>query len=223
MNTRNILICPTRGRDDLHRMLAASWLPTRQFSRLVFVVPEEQRAMYSTVAGCEYLYHPANGIRGMTEPLNWAAMQLVDQADALMALGHDTIIRTADWEARVDSHISTKAVIYPDDGIQHERLPTVAWLDARVVKALGYMAPPSIRHLYIDNFWHALGNNLESIKYLPDVLFDHIHPCVGKRAWDETTGALNTREAYLAGKDQFLAYMCSRFFRDLDKAKAAMQ
>jgi hypothetical protein len=204
-------------------MLADSWFETRENTRLVFVVPEEQRAMYSTVGGCEYLYHLASGVRGMTEPLNWAAMQLVDQADALMALGHDTIIRTQDWMFRVEEWVGRKAVIYPDDGIQHERLPTSAWLDARVVKALGYMAPPSIRHLYIDNFWHTLGCNLNSIKYLPDVLFEHIHPCVGKRAWDETTGALNTREAYLAGKDQFLAYMCSLFFRDLDKAKAAMQ
>jgi hypothetical protein len=178
--------------------------------------------MYSTEPLCEYFYHPSIGVRGMTEPLNWAAMQLVDEADSLMALGHDTIIHTPLWEEKVMEWVGQKAVIYPDDGIQHERLPTSAWLDARVVKALGYMAPPSIRHLYIDNFWHTLGCNLDSIKHLPDVLFEHIHPCVGKRAWDETTGLLNSREAYHAGKDQFLAYMCSRFFRDLDKAKAAM-
>jgi hypothetical protein len=220
---RIVLICPTRGRDDLHRMLAESWLASRWYSRLVFVVPEEHRQMYREVAGCEYLYHPVAGITGMTLPLNWAAMQLVDQADSLMALGHDTIIKTMDWERLVMAHVGKKAVIYPDDGIQHEWLPTMAWLDARVVKALGYMAPPSIKHLYIDNFWHTLGSNLESIKYLPDVYFEHVHPTVGKRAWDETTGQLNTREAYQAGKDQFLAYMCSRFFRDLDKAKAAMQ
>lgn len=220
---RIVIICPTRGRDDLHRMLAQSFLEKpHEHSRLVFVVDEDERNRYQEVAGCEYLYRPSTGELGATAPLNWAAMQLVDTADVLAMVGHDTLIRTREWEQIVSTAMEKSLLAYPDDCIQRGNLATNIFMDARIVKALGYMAPPSIRHLFIDNFWMQLGGALRSISYLPGVVFEHIHPIVGKRMWDETTTALNTRKAYHDGEAQFRAYMADRFEIDLAKVLEKM-
>jgi hypothetical protein len=220
---RIIIICPTRGRDDLHRMLAESFLEKpHEHSRLVFVVDEDERNRYQEVAGCEYLYRPSTGELGATAPLNWAAMQLADTADVLAMVGHDTVIRTPGWEINVQLGLQNFLMVYPDDGIQRGNLPTNIFMDARMVRALGYMAPPSIKHLFIDNFWLELGRRLNSIAFLPGVVFEHIHPIVGKRMWDETTTALNTRKAYHDGQDQFLCYMACNFDQDVALVEGAL-
>jgi hypothetical protein len=203
--------------------LAESFLAAgHKHSRLVFVVAEECRGQYLEVAGCEYLYHPNPGITGMTKPLNYGADRVMEQADIMVAVGHDVVIRTKDWEQQVLAAHEKVLVSYPDDGLNGGNLATAAFLDARIVRALGYMAPPSIRHLYIDNWWMAVGRGLNSLAYLPGVYWEHIHPFAGKREMDETTGAVNTYARHMEDRDAFHRYLGTSFSDDMAKIREAL-
>jgi hypothetical protein len=65
-----------------------------------------------------------------------------------------------------------------------------------IVKALGGMVPPRMKHLYLDNFWKKLGEDLKIITYLDGVIIEHMHPIAGKAEWDEGYKEVNAQEVY---------------------------
>lgn len=77
-------------------------------------------------------------------------------------------------------------VVYGNDLLQGERLPTVPGISANIVRELGWFAPPALGHLYCDNFWLELGRRSGRIQYLPDVHIEHRHPDAGKGQPDQT-------------------------------------
>jgi hypothetical protein len=65
-----------------------------------------------------------------------------------------------------------------------------------IVSALGGMVPPKLRHLYLDNFWKKLGEDLGNLVYLDQIIIEHCHPLAGKAEWDEGYRSVNAREVY---------------------------
>ena len=53
-----------------------------------------------------------------------------------------------------------------------------------IINALGYMAPPTLQHLFVDNVWYAWGRNT-SMKYLEETHIEHMHPIAEKAEWDD--------------------------------------
>ena len=53
------------------------------------------------------------------------------------------------------------------------------------------MAPQVMRHLYLDNFWKHLGEQTGGLRYLGDVVIEHLHPVAGKAPWDHRYAAVN--------------------------------
>jgi hypothetical protein len=76
-------------------------------------------------------------------------------------------------------------VFYGDDLLQRSALATAVCLDARIVQLLGYFAPPLLTHLFADNFWMDLGRELGTLKYFPNIIFEHLHPHLQKTRLDE--------------------------------------
>ncbi|NCV65265.1 MAG: hypothetical protein EBW16_03430 [Burkholderiaceae bacterium] len=54
------------------------------------------------------------------------------------------------------------------DLFQGQNLATAVMMSTNIIKALGFMAPPKLIHLYMDNFWMAIGNILDCIDYHHD-------------------------------------------------------
>jgi hypothetical protein len=109
-------------------------------------------------------------------------------------------------------------VVYGNDLLQGENLPTAVFLRSEIVQKLGYMAPPSLIHLYLDNFWLELGR-ATSIKYLPNVIIEHMHPAIGKAEWTESYREVNDQALYNTDELAFKQYMETQFAADLEKLR----
>lgn len=90
-------------------------------------------------------------------------------------------------------------------------------MDSEIVRRLGYMVPPTIQHLYIDNYFKTLGEWLGTLAYLPNVIIEHMHPHAGKADMDDGYRQVNSREAYRSGRDAYNAYVKRRLTDDLVK------
>jgi hypothetical protein len=75
-------------------------------------------------------------------------------------------------------------------------LPTAIFMTSDIVRTLGYMAPPCLTHLFVDNAWLALGRAARCINYLSHVRVGHRHPIAGLAAWDEGYARCNSPEMY---------------------------
>ena len=74
-----------------------------------------------------------------------------------------------------------------------------------------------MKHLYLDNFWKKLGEDLGSLTYLEDVIIEHMHPVAGKAEWDEGYVAVNAQEVYSADALAYRNYIQSEAYEVLLK------
>jgi hypothetical protein len=133
--------------------------------------------------------------------------------DAIIGnLGDDHVARTPGWDRAIRDALTTPGIAYGDDLFQRERLPTAPFISAAIVNALGWYAPPGLTHLFIDNAWRDLGAQSGCLRYLPDVVFEHVHPLAGKADWDDGYVKVNRQtavdtdaEAYRAWRDGSMA------------------
>lgn len=212
------VLVPTRGRPHNAVRLQQAFDDTDSLNAVpVFIVDADdpELSAYWDAAGDQKIRHltvhdGATGT-GMTAAVNYAAGFLAGEYDALGFMGDDHLPRTAGWDAHVLGALGTgrPRIAYGNDLLQGEALPTAAFMPSRLVRALGFMSPPVLRHLYVDNFWLELGRQFDGLRYLPDVIIEHIHPAAGKTAMDDGYRRVNAadvdqgdREAWTAFRDR---------------------
>jgi hypothetical protein len=106
--------------------------------------------------------------------------------DAIIGnLNDDHRARTRGWDRVVTEALKTPGIAYGDDLIHGVNLPSAPFMSARICLALGWYALPSCEHLYIDDAWRELGKAAGVLRYLPELVFEHLHESVGKAVWDE--------------------------------------
>lgn len=195
-----LVIVPTRGRPQNAARLVAAFEETESLNAdLVFVADYDDPELpaYHEVAPRLIIHGGDPGASGMTAPLNWAAGLYADIYDHVGFMGDDHVPRTPGWDAHVLGALAgdEPRVVYGNDLLQQEALPTAAFMPTRLVRALGWMAPPVLRHLYVDNFWRDLGDELGGLVYLPQVVIEHVHPAAGKTPMDAGYRTVNSEGA----------------------------
>jgi hypothetical protein len=72
-----------------------------------------------------------------------------------------------------------------DPGRAKGSLSIHVFMRSEVVRKLGYMGPPTLRHMYVDPVWFAWGT-ATSIEFLGDVVLEHLHYSLGRSPLDES-------------------------------------
>jgi hypothetical protein len=129
--------------------------------------------------------------------LNRVMPEAAEQAPYIAFMGDDHRPRTQGWD---QIYIQTledlgTGVVYGNDLYQGPNIPTQVAMTSNIVKATGHFVPPGAKHLYLDNMWADIGR-ATSLKYLPDVVVEHMHPCAGKAEWDGGYELNNSPETY---------------------------
>lgn len=101
-------------------------------------------------------------------------------------LADDLLPATPNWDLRLIEAAGSWGVAYGDDGIQHEEIATHPVIGGELVRAVGWLAPPWLKFLWIDTTWTAMARALGTLHYLPEVSIEHLHYSVGKSEHDQT-------------------------------------
>jgi hypothetical protein len=150
--------------------------------------------------------HPGGG--GLCVPLNYAARRYADVYENVGFMGDDHLPRTHGWDTLILGELDSlePRIVYGNDLLQGANLPTAVFMQSRMIRTLGVMAPRVMRHLYLDNFWKELGERTGGLVYRPDVVIEHLHPVAGKAPMDERYAAVNAPAADRLDRDAWLAY-----------------
>lgn len=223
------VIVPSRGRPHTVAELAVAFAHTcTERTWLLFAVDEDdpQYTAYRDAVGevC------AGGLRvqlvaqqdgTMVSALNTAARLLLAAPvpavpEAIGFMGDDHRPRTKGWDrAYLDALTALPGIVYSNDLLQGANLPTQCAMTARMVRALGHMAPAELTHLYVDNYWRDLGRAAGCLSYLPDVVVEHVHPIAGKTEWDDGHRRVNQPELYDRDRAAYAAYWAQHQERDV--------
>jgi hypothetical protein len=142
--------------------------------------------------------------------------------EAIGFMGDDHRPRTPGWDTAYLAALRDMGVgiVYGDDGLQSEALPTQCAMSSSIVRALGWMCPPTLRHLWIDNFWLDLGRGAECLRYLPEVFVEHMHPYVDKAVMDAGYERVNSIEMITGDQAAYGRYAAEDLARDIEKVGA---
>ena len=221
------VIVPTRGRPANIEDLIFSMKETNTAADLWMVVDNDDPELdhYRELQNDSgvYLYIVEREGKGMAKPLNKCAIHLLatnPQYRYFAFLGDDHRPRTDQWDSFFRTSLDRlgTGLVYGNDLIQGENLPTAVAMTGDIVRELGGMVPPGLAHLYLDNFWLQLGKDLGAISYLGHVIIEHLHPIAGKAEWDEGYKEVNADEIYTADSKAFYEYISSPAYASLLEA-----
>lgn len=213
-----LVIVPSRGRPEATLDFYKSFIETATNSDLCFGLDDDD-VEYPRIPGVIYEVNPRLRMNGT---LNLIANKYANQYKYIAFLGDDHRPRTQGWDQLlVDSIKDLKnGIAYGNDLLAGENLPTAVLVDAAIVTTLGYMAPPALVHLYMDNFWRDMGNELGTLRYLPEVILEHMHFSNGKSAADFTYFEANAREMFEKDAQSYQEYVRNgNFALDAEKLR----
>lgn len=221
-----VVIVPSRGRPAAAAQLAQSFAATGAASRLVFAVDEDDPTRFAYAEALNHYpattVHYAPAPSNMVKTLNVIASSYQHEAYALGFMGDDHRPRTREWDRLYVEALQKlgTGIVYGDDLLQGARIPTQVAMTADIVRAVGHMAPPVLTHLYVDNYWKDLGQGAACIRYLPDVVVEHMHPVAGKAGWDEGHQRVNQPAMYEADGAAYRTYAAEHLAADVAKVRA---
>lgn len=223
-SARLLVICPSRARVPNIVNLVDAWQATTAGAELVVCLDEDDPELGDYLA----VLHDAPTVRrevwawrSLCDWVNLMCRMYADEYDIFGQIGDDHHPRTVGWDSAVREAMQPNGVVYCNDLHQGERLPTAAFVDAEIPRRLGYMVPPTIRHLYMDNYFRSLGEALGTLRYLPDVIIEHMHPHAHKAQMDDGYRQVNNRTAYREGKLAFERYVAHQLAEDVDTLTGA--
>lgn len=231
-----VVIVPSRGRPDAAAEMAQSFRETCSGdTHLLFAVDasDPARDEYNLRLGGARTETSVrvDDSNNMGEALHLAATYVTDDPMpglpysvpfAVGFAGDDHRPRTQGWDkAYLDAlrEMGT-GIVYGNDLLQGENIPTQVAMTSDIIRALGYMAPPTLVHLYFDNFWKVLGNGAGCLKYLPDVIVEHMHPVAGKAEWDDNYRRVNSTAMYEHDSAAFDEWLRKSMVEDVAKVRA---
>ena len=205
MNT-NLVILPTRSRPENAERCINALKEHSVMSDFCIAIDDDQADLYPRLDGVIYEVNPRLRMNGT---LNLVANKYADKYETIYFLGDDHLVRTPNWDEYLAGAIATKGygLAYGNDLLQGISLATAVMMSTNIIKAVGYMAPPKLVHLFMDNYWMSLGRKLGTLWYFDKVIIEHLHPVAGKVEWDEQYMEANSTEVSNGDRDEFLRYI----------------
>jgi hypothetical protein len=210
-----LVIIPTRGRPDSVPAILDCWRRTGATADLLFAVDDddpmlagyrEHMVALESAGNFRVDWHTGPRLR-LCGTLNQVAADMAPRYRFLAFMGDDHRPRSAGWDERFRICLSGgPGVVYGNDLLMGEQMPTAVAMTSDIVQTLGYMAPPSLVHLCLDLVWLDWGKGMERITYLGDVVIEHMHPANGKAAMDQGYQECNSSEQATADATAYYAY-----------------
>lgn len=221
-----VVIVPSRGRPQAAVELADTFDNVGATCRLVFAVDEDDPTRGGYLAALEQYplttVHFGPAPSTMVKALNAVAALYMNEAFAIGFMGDDHRPRTREFDRLYADELRAlgTGIVYGNDLLQGERIPTQVAMTADIVRALGHMAPPPLTHLFVDNYWRDLGEVAGCLRYLPGVTVEHMHPFAGKAQWDEGHRRVNDHSMYRADSQAYAEYVTAHMADDVAKVVA---
>lgn len=224
-----VVVVPSRGRPWAVAELAETFVQTCSADTWLLAavdaddptLPQYQAAVLGARVIVHTVAQPAGHVgainAGAAEALRWK------NPHAIAKLDDDHRPRTRHWDAMLLAALDSlggTGIAYGNDLLQGAKLPTAPAMSADIVRALGFMGPPTLTHLYVDDFWRDLGEAAGCLRYVPEVVIEHMHPFAGKAPMDEGYERVNDPARYAADQAAYRRYLGERLAADAATVRA---
>lgn len=102
-------------------------------------------------------------------------------------IGDDCVPETPQWDRRLVAHLERSLIVSCDDGWQAPKRLGNCWIMAgELTRALGYIFPPGLHHLFVDDVWETIGREAGCWRCDMDIRVAHRHVLNKQAEADDT-------------------------------------
>jgi hypothetical protein len=220
MNT-NLVIIPSRSRPESIERAVKALKENSIISDICVAIDDDQADLYPRLDGVIYEVNPRLRMNGT---LNLVANKYADKYETIFFMGDDHLPSTHQWDHFLSGAIASKGygLAYGNDLFQGKNLATAVMMSTNIIRIFGFMAPPKLVHLFMDNFWMLLGMDLDAIWYFDDVIIEHLHFLAGKSQVDAGYIENNSNDVGIADRQELARYIESTYQADLARFKESV-
>ncbi|MFI2081444.1 glycosyltransferase family 2 protein [Streptomyces rubiginosohelvolus] len=209
-----LVIIPTRGRPQAVMPLVRAWRETGATADLLFAVDNDDPELdaykreAAKLKSSQFRFVYGKRLR-LCGTLNQQAVKAAKKYRFLAFMGDDHRPRPAvmPWDARIRECLSGgPGIVYGNDLLMGERMPTAVAMTSDIVRTLGYFSPPALVHLCLDLCWLEWGRGMGRITYLDDMVIEHLHPAAEKADLDQGYEECNSPEQVSADSAAYYDY-----------------
>jgi hypothetical protein len=222
----NLTIVGSRNRPDKTVECFEQLKKVSHISDFLLLINEDQQDLYPNIDGVKRVVVPASWGTTSTAKVNY----LVDQKlhagyFTVSGIDDDCRVTTDGWDLLLSLPLKAKGygISWGNDTIQNGRVPTKWTMTVNIIDALGFIAPPGLIHLFVDDFLARIGKELNSAHYAPNVMMEHHHWLNKKAEMDETYMESASRETWEHDERIWNEYSTGQFHEDLHRVKQALK
>jgi hypothetical protein len=220
MEDKILMIIPTKKRLNDFIQFADSWVVTNSgVSDIIVCIDNDDNTYEDIKHNYPFQYRYING-NGFMSIVNQIAVEMCDKYKYIGFIEDDCVFLTKDWDSIFISklkEIGDNGIVWGNDLLNKDRLVGIPVMSSSIISRLGYMSPPELKCLFVDNFWLEIGRALNSLYYFDDVVIEHRHYSTNKRSKDDISVSVDGSFNY--DNIKFNEYMGSRFNNDVLKLK----
>jgi len=216
-----LAICPTRQRPEKCAKMLKSFNKTKLNKiDLVFCIDMDDPCLseYLDLFKNKQSFYLLERTT-ITEIFNKVAFKLEPGYEVYHTANDDFIYKTQGFDQLIMDSINTNGsgVHYGNDGHWNADMAVAPFITSDMVKAVGWLQMPKLKHLCNDSIWTALGFKGKFLFHNPKILIDHIHHETRNVPKDVVSERVNSPHVYNWDYMQF--YLWKRDKMDSDLAK----
>jgi hypothetical protein len=101
-------------------------------------------------------------------------------------MADDVMPETFRWDILLREACLPDKIVWGWDGGHDESLPRHPFIGGDLVRRLGFLSVPGVKHWYVDNGWQDIALGLGCGMYLPEIRMTHQHHTTGRAQNDRT-------------------------------------
>ena len=222
----NLVIVGSRNRPHNVTRCFEHLKQVSHISDFMLIINEDQQDIYPIIENVTTIIVPKSyGTTSCAKANYFVDQKLYRDYFTVSGIDDDTIVTTDGWDLLLSLPLKAKGygVSWGNDTIQEGRVPTKWTMTSNIIEALGFICPPGLIHLFVDDFLARIGKELNSAHYAPHVMMEHHHWLNKKAEMDETYMETASRETWEHDERVFTQYMTGQFHDDIERVKQALK
>jgi hypothetical protein len=224
MKDKILWVCPSRKRPERLKKMLASWRETTNgLSQMLVAIDNDDNSYDSLILEYpEVIWEKNEPIYGSFLQLtNFVCLKYVNDYKFIGFMEDDVIFETKGYEnlfIEKLNHLGDTGIVHALDGFEKPKLLTLPVVNSHIIKTLGWLAPPSLKSLWADDFWRELANYLKTYYKFENVMIRHCHYTTDNSIIkDEISEVVDAN--LKIDKQSYLKYMNTDFLNDMMKLK----
>lgn len=215
-----VCLLPSYNRAERLKEFIQAYQETEATINVLILVDEKdsQLAQYEQIAYPETLKLVVTKSRKMGDKFREVWDRYVNM-DAVMILNDDHRPKTKKWDQLTLAQVTGHNIIGTNDNFRApQMLAGAITLSGPIIRALGWLFPPGLNHLYSDDVWQTLCASAGCGQVIMDVVVEHDHAFKhGKH--DQTHKEVYAKEQWDQDLAAFQAWQSTTAQADIQKVK----